>query len=88
MLARRGGHVVCSDVDLVNARATSHATERMSAYNVTKAGMVARSEMLAAELAGSGVVVSVLCPTFVKTNIVSGGRITHGAARAARRLME
>ena len=33
------------------------------------------SETLAAELAGTGVHVTVLCPTFVKTNIVAAGRI-------------
>jgi NAD(P)-dependent dehydrogenase (short-subunit alcohol dehydrogenase family) len=39
----------------------------MAAYNVAKAGVVALSETLAAELAGSGVGVTVLCPTFFKT---------------------
>lgn len=46
----------------------------MSAYNVTKAGVVALSEGLYAELKGHGVRVSVLCPTFFKTNIVGSGR--------------
>jgi len=46
----------------------------MSAYNVTKAGVVSLSETLYAELKSSGIGVSVLCPTFFRTNIVEGGR--------------
>lgn len=49
----------------------------MAAYNVAKAGVVALSETLAAELHGSGVGVTVLCPTFFRTNIVNSGRFTH-----------
>ncbi|WP_280386856.1 SDR family NAD(P)-dependent oxidoreductase [Nocardia wallacei] len=43
---------------------------RMAAYNVSKAGVLALSETLAAELAGSGVTVTALCPTAVRTNIL------------------
>jgi short-subunit dehydrogenase len=48
----------------------------MGAYNVAKAGVVALSETLNAELAGSKVGVTVLCPTFFKTNIANSGRFT------------
>jgi NAD(P)-dependent dehydrogenase (short-subunit alcohol dehydrogenase family) len=41
----------------------------MGPYNVTKSGVVALSETLHVELAGTGVGVTVLCPTFFKTNI-------------------
>ncbi len=47
---------------------------RMAPYNVTKAGVVALSETLAGELAGSGVSVTVLCPTFFRTNIAENAR--------------
>jgi NAD(P)-dependent dehydrogenase (short-subunit alcohol dehydrogenase family) len=47
---------------------------RMGAYNVAKAGVVALSETLGSELAGTGVGVTVLCPTFFETNIVRSGR--------------
>ncbi|MEM7435589.1 MAG: SDR family NAD(P)-dependent oxidoreductase [Myxococcota bacterium] len=46
----------------------------MSAYNVTKAGVVSLSETLYAEFRSAGIHVSVLCPTFFLTNIVNGGR--------------
>ena len=39
------------------------AAPRMAAYNVSKAGVLSLSETLAAELAGTGVGVTVLCPT-------------------------
>ena len=44
------------------------------AYDVSKAGVVALSETLAAELVGTKVGVTVLCPTFFQTNIVKSGR--------------
>jgi NAD(P)-dependent dehydrogenase (short-subunit alcohol dehydrogenase family) len=62
------------------------AAPRMAAYNVSKAGVVSLSETLAAELAGTGVAVTVLCPTFVRTNIFAGELIDAEAARLARRI--
>ena len=59
----------------------------MGAYNVSKAGVLMLSETLAAELSGSGVKVTVLCPTFVKTNIIEAGRISAGANQLANRVM-
>ena len=59
----------------------------MAAYNVSKAGTLSLSETLAAELAGTGINVTVLCPTFVKTNIVESGRISTGTSQLAERLM-
>lgn len=71
----------------VASAASFAAAPRMSAYNVTKAGVLALSETLAAELAGSGVGVTVLCPTFVKTNIVEKGRIEASSAKLATTMM-
>lgn len=59
----------------------------MAAYNVSKAGVLSLSETLAAELAGTGVAVTVLCPTFVKTNVLESARITDQSMSAARALM-
>ncbi|MEC3915797.1 SDR family NAD(P)-dependent oxidoreductase [Nocardia sp. CDC160] len=63
------------------------AAPGMAAYNVSKAAVVSLSETMAAELAGSGVAVTALCPTFVRTNVVADGRITAGSARLATGLM-
>lgn len=72
----------------VASAASYAAAPRMAAYNVSKAGVLALSETLAAEMAGSGVRVSVLCPTFVKTNIVTSGRITSASSDLAGTLMK
>ena len=49
--------------------------------------MLSLSETLAAELSGTGINVTVLCPTFVKTNIVESGRISASSTQLADRLM-
>lgn len=77
----RGGGIIN-----VASAAGFTAAPRMAAYNVSKAGVVSLSETLAAELAGTGVAVTVLCPTFVKTNIFDGELIDAGAAGMARRI--
>lgn len=46
----------------------------MASYNVTKAGMLALSETLYAELKPHGVGVTVLCPAFFATNLLQGAR--------------
>lgn len=63
------------------------AAPGMAAYNVSKAGVMSLSETLAAELSGSKIAVTVLCPTFVKTNVVADGRITTGSSRLAAEAM-
>ncbi|WP_040320064.1 SDR family NAD(P)-dependent oxidoreductase [Aeromicrobium marinum] len=73
-------------INVASAAAFS-AAPRMAQYNVSKAGVMALSETLSAELAGSGVGVTVLCPTFVKTNILTGGRITSASTELAAKLM-
>lgn len=71
----------------VASAAAFGAAPGMAAYNVSKAGTLSLSETLAAELAGTGINVTVLCPTFVKTNIVQSGRITSQSSQLADRLM-
>jgi NAD(P)-dependent dehydrogenase (short-subunit alcohol dehydrogenase family) len=69
-MKRRGrGHVlnVASLAGIANA-------PRMGPYNVTKAGLIALSETLHGELKGTGVGVSVLCPSFFPTNILRDAR--------------
>jgi short-subunit dehydrogenase len=77
------GHVL----NVASAAGLIHAP-RMAAYNVAKAGVVALSETLAAELRGTQVGVTVLCPTFFQTNIVNAGRFSDPETRRlADRLM-
>ena len=71
----------------VASAAAFGAAPGMAAYNVSKAGVLSLSETLAAELAGTDVNVTVLCPTFVKTSIVDSGRITDKSTQMADRLM-
>jgi short-subunit dehydrogenase len=75
----------------VASAAAFGAAPGMAAYNVSKAGVLSLSETLAAELSGTGIGVTVLCPTFVKTNIiVSGGKsgtISEQSTQMANRLM-
>ncbi|WP_072802828.1 SDR family NAD(P)-dependent oxidoreductase [Rhodococcoides yunnanense] len=59
------------------------AAPLMAPYNVGKAGVISLSETMAAE----GVRVTVLCPTFVKTNVAVDGRITASATTIADTLM-
>ncbi|MCH5645517.1 SDR family NAD(P)-dependent oxidoreductase [Gordonia sp. ABSL49_1] len=73
-------------INVASAAAFS-AAPGMGAYNVGKAGVLALSETMAAELAGSDVAVTVLCPTFVRTNVAADGRITADAMKLAQTLM-
>jgi len=50
------------------------APPSLSAYNVTKAGVVSLSETLYAEYKTQGIRVAVLCPTFFRTNIIEAMR--------------
>ena len=71
----------------VASAAAFGAAPGMAAYNVSKAGTLSLSETLAAELAGTGINVTVLCPTFVKTGIVGAGRISDSSTQLADQLM-
>lgn len=71
----------------VASAAAFGAAPGMAAYNVSKAGVVSLSETLAAELSGTNVAVTVLCPTFVKTNIVESGRISEKSTQLANTVM-
>lgn len=71
----------------VASAAAFGAAPGMAAYNVSKAGVLSLSETLAAELSGTEVKVTVLCPTFVKTNIVESGRISAESSELAAKFM-
>ncbi|WP_208300723.1 SDR family oxidoreductase [Mycobacterium sp. DL592] len=71
----------------VASAAAFGAAPGMAAYNVSKAGVLSLSETLAAEMSGTAIAVTALCPTFVKTNIIESGRITAQSGHLAERLM-
>lgn len=67
---QRAGHILN-----VASAAGLLSTPKLGPYNVTKAGVVALSETMCAELRPDGVSVSVLCPTFFQTGIADAGRL-------------
>lgn len=81
--AQGHGHVL----NVASAAGLVYAPE-MAAYCAAKAGVVAISESLAAELIGSGVGVTVLCPTFLKTDLLKTGQFAStDSRRTAEKLM-
>ncbi|WP_394847838.1 SDR family NAD(P)-dependent oxidoreductase [Pendulispora brunnea] len=76
MKERRSGHIlnVASAAGLLCA-------PQMGPYNVTKAGVVALSETLYAELGSFDIGVTVLCPMFFKTGIIENSRLTNPQER-------
>ena len=83
--AARRGHIIN-----VASAAGLLSPPHMAPYNTTKAAVVALSETLAADLVGDRVGVSVLCPTFFRSNLVRSSRtaVDDALHRAARRLVE
>jgi NAD(P)-dependent dehydrogenase (short-subunit alcohol dehydrogenase family) len=64
------------------------AAPQMSAYNATKAGVIALSETLASELAGSGVQVSCAMPGFFRTHLLDHMRAPPEENKLAHRIMD
>jgi len=64
------------------------AAPQMSAYNVTKAGVIALSETLASEIAGTGLQVSCAMPGFFRTHLLDHLRAPPEENRLARRIMD
>lgn len=73
-------------VNVASAAAFAAAPE-MTTYNVTKAGVLSLTETLYAELTGTGVAVTALCPTVVPTNIVRDGKLPARRREFANRAM-
>ena len=69
LLRQRGGQVV----NVASFAALAGAPNLMS-YGVAKAGVVALSEQLRAELHPHGIAVSVVCPSFFQTNLCENFR--------------
>nr|MCW2728672.1 short-chain dehydrogenase [Aeromicrobium sp.] len=82
--AQGRGHIV----NTASAAGLVHPP-RMSEYNAVKAAVVALSETLLHELKPNGVKVSVVCPTFFKTNLTASLRGKDEAAqRSAAKLID
>ena len=72
----------------VASAASFGAAPMMAAYNTTKAGVLALSETLRAEVADTNITVTVLCPTFVKTDIIKNSRMSGGkSVQQAKKFM-
>ena len=64
------------------------AAPQMAPYNTTKAAVISLSETLAAELAGTGVQVSVAMPGFFRTHLLDQMRAPPQENRMAHQLMD
>lgn len=72
----------------VCSTASFAAAPRMGPYSVSKAAVLSLTETLAAEMRGTGIHVTALCPTFVKTNIAKSGRISGKSSAMASKLID
>lgn len=77
MKRQKAGHIVN-----ISSFAGLAGLPFVSAYGVAKAGVVALSEALWAEMQPHGVGVTVACPAFVKTNLLDTFRSTQPETRA------
>lgn len=64
------------------------ALPTMAPYNVTKAAVLALSETLYAELMQDNVDVSVVCPTFFKTNVMQHSRGDQAQKKAGQKMVD
>jgi NAD(P)-dependent dehydrogenase (short-subunit alcohol dehydrogenase family) len=71
MKAGGGGHIV----NVASAAGIVSSAE-MAPYNASKAAVISLSETLKSELSPFGIGVTVICPTFVKTNLLDKMRFT------------
>jgi NAD(P)-dependent dehydrogenase (short-subunit alcohol dehydrogenase family) len=71
MKSQGGGHIVN-----VSSAAGFVSLPEMASYNVTKAAIISLSETLKSELAPHNIGVTVVCPTFFKTNLLKTMRYT------------
>ena len=83
-LRRQGAGLVLN----VASSAGFAAAPQMAAYNVTKAGVIALSETLVTELAGTGLQVSVAMPGFFRTHLLDEMRAPPEENRLAHQLMD
>ena len=83
MKKARSGHIIN-----IASAAAFVPSPNMAAYNVTKAAVRSLSETLYTELAPSNIKVSVVMPTFFKTNIMQYSRSGEEMKAVAKKMME
>ncbi|MGB1217958.1 MAG: SDR family NAD(P)-dependent oxidoreductase, partial [Saprospiraceae bacterium] len=83
MQKQKGGQII----NIASAAGFANAP-RMSPYNVTKAAVISLSESLYYELDPLGIGVSVVMPTFIRTDIMQFARGTDDAVRRGRKFLE
>jgi NAD(P)-dependent dehydrogenase (short-subunit alcohol dehydrogenase family) len=83
MIRAGAGHVVN-----ISSAAGFVSAPGMAAYNASKAAVISLSESLRAELAPHGIGVSVVCPSFFRTNLLEDFSGSEESRQMALRLME
>ncbi len=83
MIASKGGLIIN-----VASAASFACSSRMSAYNASKAAVVALSETLFQEMAEHGVHVAVAMPGFFRTRLMENARAPAGAWDFAQKMMK
>ncbi len=84
VMKRQGGGLVFN----VASSAGFAAAPQMAAYNATKAAVIALSETLVSELAGTGIQVTVAMPGFFRTHLLDHMRAPPEESRLAHGLMD
>ncbi|MEZ4887404.1 MAG: SDR family NAD(P)-dependent oxidoreductase [Chitinophagales bacterium] len=82
MKRQKSGHII----NIASAAAFA-SSPKMGAYNMTKAAVRSLSETLSIELDGDNIDVSVVMPTFIKTNIMQYARGTEQATKTGKELL-
>ncbi|HUT52771.1 MAG TPA: SDR family NAD(P)-dependent oxidoreductase [bacterium] len=83
MRAQGGGHIIN-----VASLAGIASLQYMSPYNATKAAVISLSETLKGELHPDNIGVTVVCPSFFKTNLISNYRGPADLKDAAQTLLD
>ncbi len=83
MKQQKSGHVI----NIASAASFANLPS-MSPYNVTKAAVVSLSETIYGELKGENVGVSVVCPTFFKTNVMQHSRGNEAQKAAGQKMVD
>lgn len=83
MKQQKSGHII----NIASAASFANLPS-MSPYNVTKAAVVSLSETIYGELKGEGVGVSVVCPTFFKTNVMQHSRGNQAQKEAGQKMVD